>query len=212
MFWAPYCPFALYCDFRNQLAPETEVARSTRIHSTPDSISQPTSAPKAPVDQADVGAGQAPANSAGSVLLVWAAPAAPEVTRPDPAPAKAPPPQLDIPRPNPFSAPTQQRPTADIRAREEKGKGQSDESGQVLREKGRKLWSQGQEEIFALLSDKQKARWRILLGKKIDLSKLGFVTFKAPEFQSSGKWINSSPMTLKQLKGKVVALHFYAFG
>lgn len=90
--------------------------------------------------------------------------------------------------------------------------GDSDELGQVLQEKGRNLWAQGQEEIFALLSDKQKTRWRILLGKKIDLSKLGYVTFKAPELQNSGKWINSSPTTLKQLKGKVVALHFYAFG
>jgi hypothetical protein len=90
--------------------------------------------------------------------------------------------------------------------------GDSDELGQVLQDKGRNLWAQGQEEIFALLSDKQKARWRILLGKKIDLSKLGYVTFIAPELQNSGKWINSSPTTLKQLKGKVVALHFYAFG
>ena len=34
---------------------------------------------------------------------------------------------------------------------------------------------------------------------------------KAPEFRKSGVWINSPPLTLKSLKGKVVLLDFWAF-
>jgi len=34
---------------------------------------------------------------------------------------------------------------------------------------------------------------------------------KAPEFHKSGVWINSNPLTLKSLKGKIVLLDFWAF-
>ena len=34
----------------------------------------------------------------------------------------------------------------------------------------------------------------------------------APEFQGIDEWINSKPMTLKDLKGKVVVVHFWTFG
>jgi thiol-disulfide isomerase/thioredoxin len=34
---------------------------------------------------------------------------------------------------------------------------------------------------------------------------------KAPEFRKSGVWINSTPLTLKSLKGKVVLVDFWAF-
>jgi hypothetical protein len=34
---------------------------------------------------------------------------------------------------------------------------------------------------------------------------------KVPDFDSASKWVHSEPLTLEKLKGKVVALHFYAF-
>jgi hypothetical protein len=34
----------------------------------------------------------------------------------------------------------------------------------------------------------------------------------APELQGIEAWINSRPLTLKGLRGKVVVLHFWAFG
>ena len=34
----------------------------------------------------------------------------------------------------------------------------------------------------------------------------------APELQGIDEWINSKPTTLKDLKGKVVVLHFWTFG
>jgi thiol-disulfide isomerase/thioredoxin len=37
------------------------------------------------------------------------------------------------------------------------------------------------------------------------------VAEKAPEIRKSGVWINSPPLTLKELKGKVVILDFWAY-
>jgi hypothetical protein len=34
----------------------------------------------------------------------------------------------------------------------------------------------------------------------------------APEFEDIAAWINSKPLTMKSLKGKVVVVHFMAFG
>jgi hypothetical protein len=34
----------------------------------------------------------------------------------------------------------------------------------------------------------------------------------APELRGIDTWINSAPLQLKDLKGKVVVLHFWAFG
>lgn len=68
-----------------------------------------------------------------------------------------------------------------------------------------------QQGIVAVLNEQQKQKWRALLGRRVDVSKLGRIKFKAPEFQPGSGWVNSEPLTMEKLKGKVVALHFYAF-
>lgn len=78
--------------------------------------------------------------------------------------------------------------------------------------KATKLQNDLQREILTKLSDRQKQRWIDLLGPRVDLAALGHVTFEAPELSSEPDWVNSSPLTSHQLHGKVVALHFYAFG
>jgi len=35
---------------------------------------------------------------------------------------------------------------------------------------------------------------------------------QAPEFEDIAEWLNSNPLTLKELRGKVVVIHFMAFG
>jgi hypothetical protein len=35
---------------------------------------------------------------------------------------------------------------------------------------------------------------------------------RAPELRGIDEWINSKPRSLKELKGKVVVLHFWTFG
>lgn len=35
---------------------------------------------------------------------------------------------------------------------------------------------------------------------------------KAPEFEDISEWVNGPALTMKELKGKVVVVHFMAFG
>ena len=35
---------------------------------------------------------------------------------------------------------------------------------------------------------------------------------QAPEFKEVAEWINTKPLQMKDLKGKVVVVHFWAFG
>lgn len=67
--------------------------------------------------------------------------------------------------------------------------------------------------VAGILTPAQKAIWQKALGRDFDLATLGRARFKAPELIDSGAWLNAEkPLTLESLAGKVVVLHFYAFG
>ncbi len=67
--------------------------------------------------------------------------------------------------------------------------------------------------ILRHLNGNQQSRWKSLIGRPAALSTFGQgLRYKAPEFAAGMTWINSSPVTMKSLRGKVVILHFYAFG
>lgn len=69
-----------------------------------------------------------------------------------------------------------------------------------------------QKQILKLLKPNQLAAWREMIGADFDMTKLGRPAFKAPELIDTQDWINSSPLRLEDLRGKVVAIHFYACG
>lgn len=69
-----------------------------------------------------------------------------------------------------------------------------------------------QRKVLQILKSDQQQLFRDLLGTPFDLTPLGQPVFKVPELIDSGEWINSSAVTLAELQGKVVILHFYAFG
>ena len=66
-------------------------------------------------------------------------------------------------------------------------------------------------QVQAILDSRQRQTLKELLGSPFDVSRLGRVTFKAPDVQGD-EWVNSKPLELKDLRGKVVALHFWAYG
>lgn len=74
------------------------------------------------------------------------------------------------------------------------------------------LKAEEQTRVVKLLKSEQRTAWKEMLGPQFDVSKLGQPRFKAPELIDSGEWINSSPLELKKLQGKVVVVHFYACG
>jgi thiol-disulfide isomerase/thioredoxin len=63
-----------------------------------------------------------------------------------------------------------------------------------------------------LLSEEQKSKIGNLTGEPFDFSQVKRVYPLAPEFESSGvTWLQGGPLSLERLRGKVVAVHFYAF-
>ncbi len=74
--------------------------------------------------------------------------------------------------------------------------------------------SAGQKEQNAfrdVLQPEQQQRLAGLIGTPFNTSSLRRIYPMAPELVSVENWINSRPLTLKGLRGKVVLLHFYAF-
>ena len=63
-----------------------------------------------------------------------------------------------------------------------------------------------------VLTFQQQSKLSQLLGKPFDLDKVTKVGCVAPELSDVSAWINSQPLTLHQLRGKVVLVHFWAFG
>jgi peroxiredoxin len=75
-----------------------------------------------------------------------------------------------------------------------------------------RLRAQAERSIPKLLSDRQRRMFTGLLGPPFDLASVRMVACQAPELEGVTAWINSDPLTLAQLRGKVVVVHFYTFG
>ncbi|MGE3313631.1 MAG: redoxin domain-containing protein [Planctomycetaceae bacterium] len=82
----------------------------------------------------------------------------------------------------------------------------------LLEQKHAKLQTDQQKKIVAILKPEQIANLKSLYGAPFELSRLGRLKFKPPEFVDTGEWVNSEPRKLAELQGKVVVVHFYAFG
>jgi peroxiredoxin len=81
-----------------------------------------------------------------------------------------------------------------------------------LEKKFIELKTDEQKKILALLKPAQQTTWRTLVGANFDTSNLGRPVFKAPQLIDTGEWINSPPLALADLRGKVVVVHFFACG
>ncbi|NBU40907.1 MAG: hypothetical protein EBS51_08900 [Planctomycetia bacterium] len=67
-------------------------------------------------------------------------------------------------------------------------------------------------DVTAILTPAQRAVWQRALGRDFDLGALGRPAYRAPELVDSGHWIGGEPVRLAALAGRVVVVHFYAFG
>ncbi|MEM8733474.1 MAG: redoxin domain-containing protein [Planctomycetota bacterium] len=65
--------------------------------------------------------------------------------------------------------------------------------------------------LQSVLKPEQVQQLGAILGKPFDTTKLKRIYPKAPELVPVDEWINSSGLTLRELRGKVVLVHFYAF-
>lgn len=79
-----------------------------------------------------------------------------------------------------------------------------------LDKKFSELKTEEQKKLLQLLTPEQQTLWKKLVGSPFALSKLGRPAIKAPQLVDTGEWINSPPLRLDALHGKVVVVHFYA--
>ena len=80
-------------------------------------------------------------------------------------------------------------------------------------EKFNKLAADDRDAINALLTNDQKTRLAPLIARDFDISKLGSTAFKTPELiGDSPAWLGSPPLTAESLRGRVVVVHYFAFG
>ncbi len=68
------------------------------------------------------------------------------------------------------------------------------------------------QQVMALLTPEQQSQLTTMFGPQFDLSRVTRVGCMAPEIRSVSAWVNSQPLTLEALRGKVVIVHFWAFG
>ena len=86
------------------------------------------------------------------------------------------------------------------------------ESQDLINQQAIALRRREQMEILDQLERDQRNDFGRLLGRPINYSKMQRVSFWAPKIEGASDWINSEPLSLEQLRGKVVAIHFWAFG
>ena len=67
------------------------------------------------------------------------------------------------------------------------------------------------EALKKVVREDQLQKLGALMGERFDTSRLQRIFPMAPELVQVKHWINSEPLTLRQLRGKVVLVHFYAF-
>jgi peroxiredoxin len=81
-----------------------------------------------------------------------------------------------------------------------------------LAEKLATFQAERHKQILAVLEDQQEQELGKLLGEPFDFTKVVKSPAWAPEFADIEEWIHSEPLTIESLRGKVVVVHFFAFG
>jgi thiol-disulfide isomerase/thioredoxin len=67
--------------------------------------------------------------------------------------------------------------------------------------------------VLKIVTREQQSRWSGLVAGDFDPAKMGQTRFKAPELiGGSQAWLSSPPLESSQLRGRVVVVHYFAFG
>jgi len=67
--------------------------------------------------------------------------------------------------------------------------------------------------VLKIVDREQQGRWSGLIANDFDAARLGQTRFKTPDLVAEpGAWVNGQPLSKEQLRGKVVIVHYFAFG
>lgn len=82
----------------------------------------------------------------------------------------------------------------------------------ALQQSLRQSQEQEREQVAKVLDSSQQKKLVELIGPNFDFGKLSHLWTKAPEFASTTEWRQSKPLKISEQRGKVVIVHFFAFG
>ena len=71
---------------------------------------------------------------------------------------------------------------------------------------------QADQNIAAILEESQQQKWNSLTGESFNTANLGDIKFRAPRLDAADGWLNTPALTIQDLHGKVVVLHFMTYG
>ncbi|MFO0898402.1 MAG: redoxin domain-containing protein [Pirellulales bacterium] len=82
----------------------------------------------------------------------------------------------------------------------------------ALKEQLAKLQADRQRQLGEVLTVEQRQRLGQLTGEPFEFARIKRIAAQAPELTGVDRWFNGEPRSLADLRGKVVVLHFFAFG
>jgi peroxiredoxin len=97
-------------------------------------------------------------------------------------------------------------------AAQEVGTSSAGKSPEQVQQNLAKLQKNRQKKVLAVLNESQTTQYAAMLGQPFDFAKVKGSPADAPEFDGIDAWMNSEPITMESLRGKVVVVHFFAFG
>ena len=104
--------------------------------------------------------------------------------------------------------------SADFRAKAQalQTPGETPRSPEDVQAELKKLQANRHQLVLSQLDKQQQTRYSELLGEPFDFAQVRPSPADAPEFADIDAWINSQPLTMESLRGRVVVVHFFAFG
>jgi hypothetical protein len=88
----------------------------------------------------------------------------------------------------------------------------SGKSFEALTQEATKLRTDEQTKTLAIITRPQQSQWAALMGRDFDVKQVGRPPIKAPELRGVNDWVNSQPLTLANLHGRVVVLNYLTYG
>lgn len=99
-----------------------------------------------------------------------------------------------------------------VAAAMKEGREAKPEAREEIGRRAERLWKDGQKQLWETLTRDQQSQLQTALGERFDTGQLGRIRMQAPEFVAAEAWLNSPPLTMRELRGRVVVVFYWTYG